>query len=120
MGTEQKLVKVTIDNISVEVPEGTTILNAAREIGGEVTPPAMCYYSKLEDTGGKCRACLVEVSKGSEADPRPMPKLMASCKTNVMDGMKEKRISWNRDLKEGKAVTDFCLSINLWTGRSGI
>jgi NADH-quinone oxidoreductase subunit G len=66
--------KVTIDNITVEVPAGTTILNAARQIGGDVTPPAMCYYSKLEGSGGKCRTCLVEVAAGSAADPRPMPK----------------------------------------------
>jgi NADH-quinone oxidoreductase subunit G len=45
-------------------------------IGGESVPPAMCYYSKLEGSVGKCRCCLVEVAKGSEADP--MPKLMAS------------------------------------------
>jgi NADH-quinone oxidoreductase subunit G len=37
----------------------------------------MCYYSKLEGSVGKCRCCLVEVAKGSEADP--MPKLMALC-----------------------------------------
>jgi NADH-quinone oxidoreductase subunit G len=49
----------------------------------------MCYYSKLE-TSGRCRTCLVEVSKGSEADPRPMPKLVASCRTGVMDGMEVK------------------------------
>ena len=42
------LVKVIIDNIEVEVETGTTILNAARKIGGNVVPPAMCYYSKLE------------------------------------------------------------------------
>jgi NADH-quinone oxidoreductase subunit G len=78
-------------------------------IGGESVPPAMCYYSKLEDTGGKCRACLVEVSKGSEADPRPMPKLMASCKTGVMDGMEVKSISSDRVLEARKAVTEFLL-----------
>ena len=33
--------KVTVDNISIEVPAGTTILNAARMIGGDVAPPAM-------------------------------------------------------------------------------
>jgi NADH-quinone oxidoreductase subunit G len=80
------LVKVTIDNVLIEVEEGTSILNAARKIGRNV-PPAMCYYSKLKDSGGKCRTCLVEVTKGSEKDPRPMPKLVASCRTNVMDGM---------------------------------
>ena len=44
--------KVTIDNITIEVAPGTTILNAARKIGGDVTPPAMCYYSKLQGSGG--------------------------------------------------------------------
>ncbi|MES2807137.1 MAG: Fe-S-binding domain-containing protein, partial [Bacteroidota bacterium] len=34
--------KVTIDGISVEVPDGTSILNAARVIGGDIVPPAMC------------------------------------------------------------------------------
>ncbi len=76
--SEQPLFTVTIDNITVRVPAGTTILQAARSIGGEVAPPAMCYYSKLKESGGKCRTCLVEVSKGSEKDPRPMPKLVAS------------------------------------------
>jgi NADH-quinone oxidoreductase subunit G len=39
--------KVTIDGQSIEVEPGTTILQA-RMIGGEVVPPAMCYYSKLK------------------------------------------------------------------------
>ena len=78
MADEIKTFKVTIDNISIDVAPGTTILNAARQIGADVTPPAMCYYSKLEGSGGKCRTCLVEVAAGSTADPRPMPKLMAS------------------------------------------
>src|SRR5436190_15989129 len=90
---DQQLFKVTIDNITVEVAPGTTVLQAARKIGGEITPPAMCYYSKLKGTGGKCRTCLVEVSKGSEKDPRPMPKLVASCRTAVMDGMEVKNIT---------------------------
>ncbi len=79
--------KVTIDGIEIEVPDGTTILNAARMIGGKVVPPAMCYYSKLKTTGGYCRTCLVKVAAGSAKDPRPMPKLMVSCSTTVQDGM---------------------------------
>jgi NADH-quinone oxidoreductase subunit G len=90
---EQPLFKVTIDNITIQVPAGTTVLNAARQIGGDVAPPAMCYYSKLQNSGGKCRTCLVEVSRGSDKDPRPMPKLVASCKTAVMDGMEVKNIT---------------------------
>ena len=81
------MAKVTIDGIEIEVPDGTTILQAARMIGPEVAPPTMCYYSKLKTSGGYCRSCLVEVTKGSEKDPRPMPKLVASCRTAVMDGM---------------------------------
>ena len=42
MADQQQLFKVTIDNIMVEVPPGTSILNAARKIGGDVAPPAMC------------------------------------------------------------------------------
>ena len=91
-----KLLKVTIDNITIDVEAGTSILNAARKIGGDVTPPAMCYYSKLQGSGGKCRTCLVEVAAGSAADPRPMPKLVASCRTNVMDGMIVKNITSER------------------------
>lgn len=87
MAEEKKSFKVTIDNISLDVEPGTTILQAARSIGGDVVPPAMCYYSKLEGSGGKCRTCLVKVAQGSAADPRPMPKLVASCRTTVMDGM---------------------------------
>lgn len=102
------LVKVTIDNIEVEVEEGTSILNAARKIGVNV-PPAMCYYSKLKDSGGKCRTCLVEITKGSEKDPRPMPKLMASCRTNVMDGMVVANVTSSK-VKEARAgVVEFLL-----------
>lgn len=81
------MVKITFDGIEVEVEEGTTILNAARKIGGEVVPPAMCYYTSLQGSGGKCRACLVKVAAGSTKDPRPMPKLVASCVTPVQEGM---------------------------------
>lgn len=101
--------KITIDNITVEVEAGTTILQAARKIGGEVTPPAMCYYSKLKDSGGKCRTCLVEVSKGSEKDPRPMPKLVASCRTTVMDGMEVKNITSQKVLEARAGVVEFLL-----------
>lgn len=101
--------KVTIDNITVEVPAGTTILNAARMIGGDVTPPAMCYYSKLKESGGKCRTCLVEVSKGSEKDPRPMPKLVPSCRTTVMDGMEVKNITSPKVLDARKGIVEFLL-----------
>ncbi len=109
MAEEKKLLKVTIDNITIEVEPGTSILMAARKIGGDVVPPAMCYYSKLEGSGGKCRTCLVRVAAGSTADPRPMPKLVASCRTNVMDGMVVENITNPTVLEARKGVVEFLL-----------
>jgi NADH-quinone oxidoreductase subunit G len=102
-------VKVTIDGITVEVEPGTSILNAARQIGGDIVPPAMCYYSKLEGSGGKCRTCLVKVSKGSEKDPRPMPKLVASCRTGVMDGLEVQNITSPEVIESRKGVVEILL-----------
>ncbi|RYE26707.1 MAG: 2Fe-2S iron-sulfur cluster binding domain-containing protein, partial [Sphingobacteriaceae bacterium] len=106
---EEQLVKVNIDGIPVEVTAGTTILNAARQIGGDIVPPAMCYYSKLSGSGGKCRTCLVKVSKGSEKDPRPMPKLVASCRTTVMDGMEVQNITSPEVIEARKGIVEMLL-----------
>ena len=103
------MIKVTIDNIPVEVEPGTTILQAARKIGGAVVPPAMCYYAPLAGSGGKCRTCLVKVSKGSDADPRPMPKLVASCSTPVADGMEVQNITSPEVLETRRAIVEFLL-----------
>ena len=103
------MAKVTIDGVEIEVPDGTTILNAARSAGGDIVPPAMCYYSKLEGSGGKCRTCLVKVTQGSTNDPRPMPKLVPSCRTNVMDGMVVENITSPQVLEARKGVVEFLL-----------
>ena len=103
------MVKVTIDDIEIEVEEGTTIMNAARMIGGDVVPPAMCYYSSLPGTGGNCRTCLVEIAAGSTKDPRPMPKLMVSCSTQVQDGMIVKNRTSEKVIENRGAVVEFLL-----------
>jgi NADH-quinone oxidoreductase subunit G len=103
------LLKVTIDNIEVEVEAGTTIMNAARKIGGSVVPPAMCYYSKLEGSGGYCRTCLVKVSQGSFKDNRPIPKLVASCRTPVQDGMVVQNRTSPEVMDNRRAITEFLL-----------
>ena len=103
------MAKITIDGKTLEVADGTTILQAARMIGPDVAPPTMCYYSKLKTSGGYCRTCLVEVSKGSEKDPRPMPKLVASCRTPVMDGMEVKNNSSEKVTDARKGVVEFLL-----------
>ena len=68
---------LTIDNAGVEVPWGTTILNAARTVGIRI--PSLCYLEGVHVIGG-CRVCLVEV-EGART-------LAASCSTPVAEGMK--------------------------------
>jgi NADH-quinone oxidoreductase subunit G len=101
--------KVTIDGVEVEVEDGTTILNAARKIGGDLVPPAMCYYTNLKGSGGKCRTCLVKVSAGSAKDPRPMPKLVASCSTPAQDGMVVQNITSPEVLEARKGIVEMLL-----------
>jgi len=101
--------KVTIDGHEIEVPKGTTILEAARMLGPEVAPPAMCYYSKLKTTGGYCRTCIVKVTKGSAQNPNPMPKPVASCRTEVMDGMEVQNYTSPDLLEARKGVVEFLL-----------
>jgi len=101
--------KVTIDGIEIDVPKGTTILQAARMIGPEVAPPAMCYYTKLKTSGGYCRTCIVKVTQGSAANPTPMPKPVASCRTEVMDGMVVENFTNPDVLEARKGVVEFLL-----------
>ena len=101
--------KVTIDGIEIDVPKGTTILQAARMIGPEVAPPAMCYYSSLKTSGGYCRTCIVKVTQGSAANPTPMPKPVASCRTEVMEGMVVENNINTELLEARKGVVEFLL-----------
>lgn len=101
--------KVTIDGKSIDVPAGTTILNAARMIGGDIVPPAMCYYSKLKTSGGYCRTCIVRVAQGSAANPTPIPKPVASCRTTVADGMVVENITSAEILEARAGVVEFLL-----------
>ena len=52
------MIKLTIDDIEVEVEDGTTILQACETAGKEI--PRFCYHEKLS-IAGNCRMCLVEM-----------------------------------------------------------
>jgi NADP-reducing hydrogenase subunit HndD len=67
---------LTIDGTKIEVPEGTTVLQACRQAGAKV--PTLCYLEDVQ-TIGACRVCLVEV-EGAKA-------LVASCAQPANDGM---------------------------------
>jgi iron-only hydrogenase group A len=67
---------LTIDGLTVEVPEGTTVLQAARQAGVKI--PTLCYLEEVQSIGA-CRVCLVEV-EGART-------LVASCSQPATDGM---------------------------------
>jgi NADH-quinone oxidoreductase subunit G len=67
---------LTINQKSISVPDGTTIIQAAEKLGVEI--PRYCYHPGLS-IAGSCRMCLVEIEK--------MPKLQPACNTRVGDGM---------------------------------
>ncbi|BBK32066.1 NADH-quinone oxidoreductase subunit G [Stella humosa] len=68
--------KLKIDGIEVEVPPGTTVLQACEMLGIEV--PRFCFHERLE-IAGNCRMCLVEQEKA--------PKPIASCAMPAADNM---------------------------------
>jgi len=69
--------KVTVDGTEVEVPHGSTVMDATNKLGAYV--PHFCYHRKLS-IAANCRMCLVEIEKA----PKPLP----ACATPVTDGMK--------------------------------
>jgi len=68
--------KLTIDGQEVEVPPGSTVLQACEAAGREV--PVFCFHPRL-NIAGNCRMCLVEVER--------MPKPQASCALPAGEGM---------------------------------
>jgi len=67
-GKENETVTLTIDGKEVEVPYGTTILQAARKVGIRI--PTLCHHDDL-CVAGVCRICVVEIEG--------MKRLEASC-----------------------------------------
>lgn len=72
-----KTISLTIDGTDVQVPAGTTILDAARKLGIKI--PTLCWLEKISTTGA-CRVCAVHV----EGVERPM----TACNTPVKEGIK--------------------------------
>ncbi len=69
--------KLTINDMEIEVEPGTSILQAAEQVGVEI--PRFCYHDKLS-VPANCRMCLVEVEGGP-------PKPVASCAMACGEGM---------------------------------
>jgi NADH-quinone oxidoreductase subunit G len=73
------MAKLKVDGIEVEVPNGSSVLQACEAAGVEI--PRFCYHERLS-VAGNCRMCLVEVVKA--------PKPVASCAFPVADNMEVK------------------------------
>ena len=89
---------LTIDGREVTVADGTTVIQAAEELG--IFIPRYCYHPGLS-IAGNCRICLVEVEK--------IPKLQIACNTFVSEGMV---VHTKSDIAEDgrRAVLEFLLA----------
>ena len=71
------MLELELDGKLMEVPEGSTVMDAANQAG--IYVPHFCYHKKLS-IAANCRMCLVQVEKA----PKPLP----ACATPVTKGMK--------------------------------
>src|SRR4026207_1442875 len=92
-----KQVTLTIDGKQVTVPEGTLVVDAAKQAGIDI--PVFCYHPKMEPVG-MCRMCLVElgrpvvdrapgrvVMENGQPKIQFLPKLETACTSPVSEGM---------------------------------
>ena len=92
------MVNLKIDGVSVSVPEGTTVLEAAKIAGVDI--PTLCYLKDINEIGA-CRVCVVEI-KGARA-------LQAACVYPVSEGL-EVLTNSPRVMKARKSTVELILS----------
>ncbi|MCX9155186.1 NADH-quinone oxidoreductase subunit NuoG [Niveibacterium sp. 24ML] len=91
------MLEIEIDGKRVEVPDGSTVMDAANRVGTYI--PHFCYHKKLS-IAANCRMCLVDVEKA----PKPLP----ACATPVTNGMKVTTSS-EKAVNAQKGVMEFLL-----------
>jgi NADH-quinone oxidoreductase subunit G len=91
-----ELVTLTIDDVEVEVPQGTGLVEAALAAGIEI--PVFCYEPRLGPPVGACRMCLCEVQPGP-------PKPQAACTLTVADGMVVRTAATSASAAEAQDAT---------------
>ncbi|MBI4834548.1 MAG: (2Fe-2S)-binding protein [Planctomycetes bacterium] len=93
------MINLKINNVAVQVENGTTILEAARFLGFPI--PTLCYMDGLSPYG-TCRLCVVEIGEG------PRAKLVSSCTYPVEEGLKVRTAS-ERVIKARRIVIELLL-----------
>ena len=96
--SEVKMVNLKINGISVSVPAGTTVLEAAKSIG--INIPTLCYMKEINEIGA-CRVCVVEV-KGARS-------MVTACVYPVSEGM-EVVTNSEKVIKARKTTLELILS----------
>src|SRR4249920_1165158 len=91
------LISLEIDGKAVQVPPGSTVMDAANKLG--IYIPHFCWHKKLS-IAANCRMCLVQVEKA----PKPLP----ACATPVANGQKVHTRS-ELAVKAQQAVMEFLL-----------
>ena len=94
------MISLTIDGQKVEVEEGKTVLDAARQAGIKI--PALCYHEALRPYGS-CRVCLVEISQGNGSVIR------TSCLYPALEGM-EVKTDTDRVIRARKLMVELLLA----------
>ena len=88
---DNTMISLTIDEVVINVKTGTTLLQAARQLGKDI--PTLCYREGRRPDGS-CRACVVEIENERVLAP--------SCRREAVDGMvvrtNSERVSTSRDL----------------------
>jgi heterodisulfide reductase subunit A len=72
------MIRLSINEQTVEVDQGTTLLEACRKLS--INIPTLCYYQAIEPYGG-CRLCLVEIVQGGRS------RLTTACTAPAEEGL---------------------------------
>jgi len=92
--------ELKIDGIELDVPEGWSVLDAAKFLGIEI--PTLCYNEGLVP-GGNCRLCIVEIGKGDNS------KLVTSCTYPATQGLNVRTAS-SRVVKARKLILELLIA----------
>ena len=70
------MLKLTVNDVEVEVEDGSTVLHACEEAGVEI--PRFCYHDRLS-IAGNCRMCLVDMERA----PKPIASSSNQCAVTI-------------------------------------